>query len=101
MEEIVSSGSGLLNQKGETQSISKVLYVSPYASGNGTTLFNYYNALYASNKVLQNPNEVEREIVSLMSYESFTLLTKISLVFCIIGWLLKIKIYTAGFLERS
>jgi len=57
--------------------------------------------MYASNKVLQNPHEVEREIVSVMSYQSFTLLTEILLVPFIIVWLLKIKMYTAGFPERS
>ena len=31
-----------------------------------------------------------------MSYESFTLLTNISFVSHIIGWLLKIKLYTAA-----
>jgi len=35
-----------------------------------------------------------------MVYESFTPLTKISLVSHSIGWLLKIKVYTADCLER-
>ena len=75
-------------------------HVSLKISGNGTTLFISTKLLYASNKVLQNSHEMKREIASLISYESFTLLTKISLVTHIIGWLLKIKTYTADCLER-
>jgi hypothetical protein len=44
--------------------------------------------VYPSNKVLQNPHEFKREIASLMSYESFTLLIGISGFPPIIGWLL-------------
>ena len=34
------------------------------------------NQVYPSNKVLQNPHKFKREIASLMSYESFTLLIR-------------------------